>query len=100
MKMKTTRIEMLNMAMNMLEQAKIAQLSFEKIAEKSYLECKDCSEIIDSRWAKNIYIIIRGAVGIIEMSTNDIRIISEKDIYKCEITDKIEKDDDEDDDYE
>lgn len=76
----TNRQDMLDMAIDMLKQAKVAQESLDRIREKT--NTPDSKLINNSMWAKHCYNIVRGGIGIIEINTNDLKILSEKDIYQ------------------
>lgn len=79
------RIEFLDMAINMLTQAKISQKALEEIYDKADEEMK--SKINDQIWARHIYQIIRGVMGIIEMNTTDLVLLSNQ-ISELNLNDK------------
>lgn len=94
--MKIDRIQMIDMAINMLSQAKTSQQSIEKIVENNDISLigfgDQKSTSNDSLWGKYIYSIIRGAVGLLEINTSDIQSLS-----KIGNFDSQNKDDEEDD---
>ena len=80
------RIEMLDMAIDMLNQVKTSHESIERIVETNDISAmgfghkKDVYH--DRLWAKYIYEIIRSSVGLLEINTNDIDCVSQIDFSK------------------
>lgn len=93
-----TRLEILEMASNMLEQAKIAQKSIEEIMRKTGKTSQNYCKMSDSLWAKHVYRLVRTGVSIIEITTKDLKVLSEKDFTKPE--EKEEEKLNEEDEYE
>lgn len=78
--MKPDRIQMLDMAMNMLMQAKISHTSINKIVDNNDITLlgfgDKASYSEDATWGRHIYAIIRGCVGLLEINTADIQSLS------------------------
>ena len=74
------KTELIDMAINMLEQAKESIESLEKIREK--LDQYYDTSKSDALWARHCYQMIRAGVGVIEVSTAEITDLSHRDIYK------------------
>lgn len=74
------RLQMLDMAIDMLKQARETQISVQRISEKGNVE--ESMFINNSQWAKHTYNIVRGGIGIIEINTEELKVLSQKDIYK------------------
>lgn len=79
--MKIDRIQMLDMAINMLNQAKSSQQAIEKIVDNNDLSLLGFGDkkgdVTNGLWGKYIYSIIRGAVGLMEITTSDIERLAE-----------------------
>lgn len=84
------RQQMIDMAIDMLKQARLTQISIQEISEKASIE--ESMFINNSGWDKHVYNVIRGGVGIIEINTEEIKVISSKDIYKNPMQQDIEDD--------
>lgn len=69
--MKPNKLDLLDMAINMLNQAKDIQKSLEEISRKSEINGGECFEfqINEKEWAKHVYNIVRSGVGILEINT-------------------------------
>jgi hypothetical protein len=92
-----SRLEILEMASNMIEQAKIAQKSIQDMKKKfPHVRLPFC-EISDSKWAKLVYNIVRSGVSIIEITTHDLKVFSEQDFT---VKKEEENENDYEDDYE
>jgi Na+/phosphate symporter len=91
-----SRIEMLDMAINILQQSKLAQKSCEDIRRKTSNIGMDYFKVSDRKWAKHIYNVIRSGVAIIEMTTEDLTVLSLQDFFKPPLKDEESEDNDED----
>lgn len=80
--MKPSRLDLLDMAINMLNQAKDTQKSLEEISRKSEINGGECFEIQinEKEWARHVYNIVRSGVGILELNTDEIRSLSQKEV--------------------
>jgi len=77
---KPNKVELIDMAINMLQQAKDSIISLDKIREK--LDQHYDTSRSDALWARHCYQMIRSGVGIIEVTTAEIQDLSCRDIYK------------------
>lgn len=92
-----SRLEMIDMALNMLQQAKLAQKSCEDIRRKTSNLGMEYCKVSDSKWAKLIYQVVRSGVAIIEMTTEDLAVLSRQDFLKPPVD---EPEEEEEEDYE
>jgi hypothetical protein len=81
---------MIDMAIEMLKQARETQISIQNIAEKASIE--ESMFINNSSWAKHVYNVVRGGIGIIEINTEELKVLSSKDIYKHPMEQDLEDD--------
>ena len=70
------KLELIDMAIGILEQAKNCQKSLEILREK--LEINYDNDSTDSLWAKHCYHMIRAGIGIIEINTHETTILSHR----------------------
>ena len=84
------RLQMIDMAIDMLKQARETQISIQKISEKASIE--ESMFINNSGWAKHVYNVVRGGIGIIEINTEELKVLSSKDIYKHPMEQDMDED--------
>lgn len=65
-----------------LDQARIAQKSLDSVRKK--LEIDYDSQNSERMWAKHCYNMIRSGVGIIEINSEELKILSQQQLYKDE----------------
>ena len=75
---RTNNIDLMNMAIDMLRQSISTQESLNSIYEK--LEIKNEDSTYGKQSARFNYQIIRGCVGLLEINTDQIKILSTQDI--------------------
>lgn len=74
------RLELIDMALSILQQVKTSQEALNKVIDKA--DIQENRFINSSMWAKHVYNIVRGGVGLIEINANELKILSERDIYR------------------
>ena len=76
--LKINNIELMHMAVDMLSQSISTQESLNTIYEKLGIKDEEC--VYNRLSARFNYQIIRGCVGIMELNTDQIKTLSQKDI--------------------
>jgi len=77
---KPNKTELIDMAINMLQQARDSCIAIETIRSK--LDQYYDTSRSDALWARHCYQMIRSGVGIIEVNTAEITDLSHRDVFK------------------